>query len=154
MNIIPLPEVAGKKEGGSSSKNKERCHALVIGCLGYSSFITYSGASRHMDSMQDSFSSLHPYNGPSIIMGDDSEIPSKGIGRIDLDNGYFNNVLYVPDLVANLLYVYQMTHTGLSKRVTFTQEDVEISEISTGQIVAVGIADHESRMYKFSHFII
>ena len=46
-----------------------------------------------------------------------------------------------------------MTHTGLEKRVTFTQEDVEISEISIGQFVAVGIADHESRMYKFSHFL-
>ena len=46
-----------------------------------------------------------------------------------------------------------MTHTGLAKRVTFTQYDVEISEISTGKIVAVDIADHESRMYKFSHFL-
>ena len=44
-------------------------------------------------------------------MGDDSEIPSKGIGRIGLDNGYFNNVLYVINIVVSLLYVYQMKHT-------------------------------------------
>ena len=86
-------------------------------------------------------------------MGDGSEITTKGIGRIDLDNGYFNNVLYVPDIAANLLSVYEMTYTSLSKRVTFTQDDVDILEISTGQVVAVGIADHESRMYKFSHFL-
>ena len=45
-----------------------------------------------------------------------------------------------------------MTHTCFSKRVTFTQEDVEISEFSTGEVVAVGIADHEYKMYKFSYF--
>ena len=59
-------------------------------------------------------------------MGDDSEIPTKGIGRINLDNGYFNNVLFVPDIAANILFVYQMTHSGSSTRVTFTQYDVEI----------------------------
>ena len=82
-------------------------------------------------------------------MGDDSEIPVKGIGKIDLDNGYFNNVLYVPDLAANLLSTYQMKHTGSTKRATFIQEYVETSEISIGKVVAVGIAHHDSRMYKF-----
>ena len=62
-------------------------------------------------------------------------------------------MLFVLDLAANLLSVYQMTHIGTSKRVTFTQNDVEISEISTDQVVAVGYADHDSRMYKFSHFL-
>ena len=80
-----------------------------------------------MASMHDSFSALHPYSGPSILMGDDSEIQAKGIGRIDLEDGYLNNVLFVPDLAANLLSVYKMTHNGTSKRVTFTQNDVDIS---------------------------
>ena len=60
-------------------------------------------------------------------MGDDPEIPTKWIGRINLDNGYFNNVLYVLDLAANLLSVYQMTHIGSTKRVPFTKDDMEIS---------------------------
>ena len=59
-------------------------------------------------------------------MGDDSEIQAKGIGRIDLEDGYFNNVLFVPDKKVNLLLVYQITHTGESKRVTFTPNAVEI----------------------------
>ena len=86
-------------------------------------------------------------------MGNDSEIPVKWIGRINLNNEYFNNVLFVQDLAANILSIYQMTHTGLGKRVEFTQENVDISEVSTGKVVAVGVADHESKMYKFSHFL-
>ena len=62
-------------------------------------------------------------------------------------------MLYVPDIVSNLLFVYKMKHTGKTKRVRFTQDDVEISKIYTCQVVAVGIADHKSRMYKFSHFL-
>ena len=36
--------------------------------------------------------------GPVVRMGDDSEIETKGIGRIELDHGYFSDVMYVPDL--------------------------------------------------------
>ena len=46
-----------------------------------------------------------------------------------------------------------MNHTGLENKVTFTQEDVEISKVSTRKVVVVGVVDHESRMYKFSHFL-
>ena len=105
-NNIPLAEGARKKEGGSSSENKDRCHALVVGSSGSSSLIIDSGSSRNMDSIQYSLSSINPYSGPSILMGDDSKIQAKGIHGIDLEDGYFNNVLFVPDLATNLLYVY------------------------------------------------
>ena len=59
-------------------------------------------------------------------MGDDSEIQSKGIEMIDLEYGYFNNVLFVPYLEEKLLLVYQMNHIGESKRVTFTLETMDI----------------------------
>ena len=71
---------------------------LVVGSSTSYSFIMDSGASKYMASMNDSFLALHPYSGPSILMGDDSKIQAKGIGRIDLEDGYFNNVLFVPDL--------------------------------------------------------
>ena len=71
-NNIPLPEGARKKEGGSMSDNEEIFHALVARYSRYSSFIIESAASKHMASMHDSFSSLHPYSGPSIPMSDDS----------------------------------------------------------------------------------
>ena len=86
-------------------------------------------------------------------MGDDSELQTKGIGRIDLEHGYFSDVLYVPDLATNFLSVYQMTHKGEPKRVIFTPDMVEISEISTDQVIAVGYVDHHERMYKFSNFL-
>ena len=60
-------------------------------------------------------------------MGDDSEIQAKWIGKIDLEYGYFNNVLFVPDLALNLLSVYTMKHTSTSKRVTFIQNYVDNS---------------------------
>ena len=50
--------------------------------------------------------------GTPIVLGDESLIDNLGKGRIDLDHGNFNNVLYVPGLSSNLLSVYQMTHTG------------------------------------------
>ena len=46
-----------------------------------------------------------------------------------------------------------MTHKITTKRVTFTQNDVEISEVSTGQVFIVGFVDHDSRMYKISHLL-
>ena len=86
-------------------------------------------------------------------MGYESEIQTKGVGRIDLEHGYFSDVLYAPDLEENLLSFYQINHIGESKRVTFTPELVEIAEISSNQVVAIGYADHQERMYKFSNFL-
>ena len=145
-NNIPLPEYTRKNDEGSSFGNKDKCHALVVGSSRSSSFIIDLGASRNMASIHDSFLALHPYSGPSILMGDDLEIQAKGIDMIDLKDGYFNNVLFVPDLAMNLLFIYQMKHIGTNKRVTFTQNDVDISEISTGQVVAMGFTDRDLRM--------
>ena len=86
-------------------------------------------------------------------MCDDSEIQVKGIGRIDIDDGYFNNVLFVPDLEVNILSMYQMNHNGEKKRVTFTPKTLGIVEISTNKMVALGFANPQTRMYTFSHFI-
>ena len=103
-----------------------------------------------MVSKRELFSSMESNNGPIVRMGDDSEIQTKGIGRIDLEHGYFSDVLYVPDLAANFFSAYQMTHIGEAKRVTFTPDMVEIAEISTDQVIAIGYVE---RMYKFSNFL-
>ena len=75
-----------------------------------------------------------------------------GKGRIDLDHGKFSKVLYVPGLASNLLSVYQMTHTRSPKKVIFSLDDVEITNISNGKVIAKGVVDHTSKVYKFSHF--
>ena len=76
-----------------------------------------------------------------------------GKGRIDIDHGSLNDVLYVPSLVANLLSVYQMTHTGSPKKVVFSPNDFEISDILNGRVITKGVEDHSSKVYKFSHFL-
>ena len=86
-------------------------------------------------------------------MGDDSTIISEGQGTVDLENGYFSNVLYVPSLESNLLSVYQMTHAGVPKRVSFSLNDVEITELASGKLVAKGLANHHAKAYEFSHFV-
>ena len=65
----------------------------------------------------------------------------------------FRDVLYVPSLLANMLCFYQMTHTDSPKQVLFGSDSVEITKISTGDIVMKGIVDHSSKAYIFSHFM-
>ena len=87
-------------------------------------------------------------------MGDESQIPTIGKGSVKIQHGEFKNVLYVPSLVSNLVYVYQMTHTGSPKRVTFDSESIEIIEKSIGKIIVKGIANHATKAYEFSHFLL
>ena len=106
-----------------------------------------------MVSTKEAFSSLDMSKGPLIVLGDDSLTESLGKGRIDLDHGQFSNVLYVPGLASNLLSVYQMTHTGSPKKVIFSPNEVEITEISRGKFIAKGVANHAQKVYMFSHFL-
>ena len=86
-------------------------------------------------------------------MGDDSIIISKGQGTVDLEHGYFSNVLYVPSLASNFLSVYQMTYTGVPKRVSFILDDVEITELTSENLVAKGLSNCHTKAYDFSHFV-
>ena len=115
-----------------SDNGHEICHAFKVGLPRSTSYLIDSGASK------DLFSSLSVKEGPTIHMGDDSQILAAGRGTIRAKNGVFRYVLYVPSLVANLLYVYQMTNTGSPKQVVFGPDSVEITKISTGELVAKG----------------
>lgn len=90
---------------------------------------------------------------PSILLGDGTPAEVHGRGSVDVGEGTFQDVLCVPSLSTNLLYVYQITHTGSSKRVEFTPNTVVISEMPNGSTIAVGKANHQSRLYHFSHFV-
>ena len=59
-----------------------------------------------MVSSEESFSTLTLSGGPNIHMGYDSQILDVGRGSFKIQNGEFNNVIYVPSLAANLLFVY------------------------------------------------
>ena len=106
-----------------------------------------------MVSSKESFTSLDISGGPSIHMGDDSHIPIVEKGSIKIKHGEFQNVLYVPSMKTNLLYVYQMTHTCSPKRVTFDPDTVDISKVSIGNLIVKGVANHAFKAYGFSHFL-
>ena len=46
-----------------------------------------------------------------------------------------------------------MTHTKVPKRVTFILNHLEISDIASGKLVAIGIANHHAKAYEFSQFV-
>ena len=102
-NNISLPNFSNKREGGSNSEDREIVHALVADTSSSPSFIIDSRASKNMVLTKDIFSSLDMSKVPPIVLGDDSLTNDLGKGRIDLNNGKFNNVLYVPSLTSNLL---------------------------------------------------
>ena len=56
-------------------------------------------------------------------------------------------------LLPNLFSFYQITHIGSHKKVSFSPNDVEISDIVNGRFIAKGFADRSSKVYRFSHFM-
>ena len=131
----------------------ERGHALKVGRSTTHAFLIDSGASNHMVASRESFSSLQSFDGPSIQLGNNGRVQTKGKGSIKLEHGRFKDVIYFPSLASNLLYVYQMTHTGSPKRVIFGPDSVEITDISTGNIIAKGVSNLLAKAYDFSHFM-
>ena len=110
-----------------------------------------SGASYHIAKKKAMFSSLNDCNTKNIYVGDDGSLSVVGTGIVHIDNGQFSDVLCVPTLSCNLLFVYQITHLGGGKIVEFSPHDVVIKDLrDPGQILATGIADDSTRLYKFN----
>jgi hypothetical protein len=99
------------------------------------------------------YSSLYEFKGPPILMGYNSSIEVIGKGRIELTNGSFENVLHVPKLYVNLLFVYQMTNSGTRKKFIFTPNYVDIYDMQTNSEVATSEVNHQSRLYTFFEFV-
>ena len=70
-----------------------------------------------------------------------------------MNNGVFKDVLYVPNLTSNLLSVYQMTHYGGGNKFEFLLDLVVVKSIKDDSMVAIGEANHDSRLYTFSSFV-
>eukprot|EP00253_Pinus_taeda_P028485 PITA_28485 len=76
-----------------------------------------------------------------------------GTRTVHIDNGQFNDVLCVPTLSCNLLFVYQISHSGEGKIVEFSPQDVVIKDLKDPrQILATSIANDSTRLYKFHNF--
>jgi hypothetical protein len=98
-----------KQKEEDPAPKKGNHHALVAINSSSDSWIIDSGASHHMATKDEVFSSLSPCSRPPILMGDDTLVAVAGEGRVELHNGSFENVLHVPNLSMNLLSVYQIT---------------------------------------------
>jgi hypothetical protein len=116
-------------------------------------WIVYSGASHHMASSKEDYSSLDACKGPPILMGDNSSIKVTDKGRIELTNRSLENVLHVPKLFVNLLSVYQMRNYSTRKKFIFTPNVMDIYDMQTNSRVATGEVNHRSRLYTISGFI-
>jgi len=111
------------------------------------------GVSHHMASSQGMFSSFQSCTSPPILMGNNTYMHATRKQNIDVGQNTFNNVLCVPSLTTNLLSIYQITHCGARKTVEFTPDFVIIQDMESRDIIAIGMADHASRLYTFSHFV-
>jgi hypothetical protein len=109
----------------SSSSSSSHGHALSASgfSLNTPSTITSSsdeclidsGASYHMAKDKSIFSALNECSTKKIFVGDDRSLSVVGFGIVQVENGHFNAVLYVPNLSCNLLSIYQITHSGEGK---------------------------------------
>jgi hypothetical protein len=112
-----------------------------------------SGASYHMAKDRAIFSTLNECNTKKIFVGDDRSLSVEGFGTIQVENGHFNDVLCVPSLSCNLLSIYQITHSGEGKMVEFSPQQFVIKDLKYPNLVlATGIAEYITRLYKFNNF--
>jgi len=135
-NNINLPKSIQKRDNHDWDIQQERGHALMETVSKPTTLLIDSRASNHMMERKESFSSLDTNKIIPIHMGYDSHIIFKGKGTVNLEHGSFFYVLYVPSLTSNLLSVYQMTHTGVPKRVTFIPNEFEITDIASGKLIS------------------
>ena len=119
------------------------------------SWILDSGASRHMTSNRDWYSSWTPLQEPiNVVVGNNARCPAKGTGTISLkattgETKHLSQVLYVPDLKKNLLSISALTDKGLDVR--FKKSGAEITD-SAGKVVGIGV--RRNNLYELSAFTI
>ena len=99
------------------------------------------------------FSTMHECNTKQIFVGGDRSLSVVGSGIALVENGHFSDVLCVPKISYNFLSVYQITHSGEGKTVTFTPHQVVIKDLKNPQnILATGTIDDITRLHKFNKF--
>ena len=91
----------------------ERCHSFKVGLTPLKDYLIDSGASNHMVSSREYFTTFTLSGGPNTHMGDDSQIPAVEIGSVKIQHDEFKNVLYV--------------HFLATKQVVQDEEEVESS---------------------------
>ena len=138
----------------SSNQDLGKGHALQASSAFPSQvpWILDSGASHHMTSSKGVFSTLEASPIPHILMENNVALPVYKKILVHIQDGIFNDVLYVPSLSANLLLISQITCSGSGKIVEFTTDSIFIRDRVTGSVIATGTVDPSTCLYTFSHF--
>jgi hypothetical protein len=129
---LTVPENEKKKDDNRTRGRARDGHALMDVTSTPSSWIIDSGASNHMATSKDEFSSIEEITRSPIYLGDATPTKVCGEGIVDLEGGCFTNVIHVPSLSANILSIYQITHFGSRRKVEFTPDSAVITDISIG----------------------
>jgi hypothetical protein len=109
-----------------------------------------SGASRHMTSARQLFSSLMD-SGVQVELGNDAMYPVARVGTIpfQLESGnslYFDDVLFVPGLKKNSLLVLVMEDKGFAMEFKNQQVFIRLKESSPYTTQVIGV--REGNLYK------
>jgi hypothetical protein len=142
-----------KKPEDHTSKKGNSSNALIAINSSPDVWIVDSRESHHMDASKVVYSSLHACKGPPILMGEKSFVKVTGKGRIELTNESFENVMHVPKMSINLIFMYQMMNSRTGNKFIFTPNSMDIYDIQTNSKVATGEVNNQSRLYSFSEFI-
>ena len=70
----------------------------------------------------------------------------EGKGHVEMENGEFKDVLYIPNLSSNLLLVYQITHLGDGHKVEFLPNSVMVCSLRDDSLVAVEKVNHDKSL--------
>ena len=116
-------------------------------------WILDSGASYHMGSSKEDFSSMKQSKVQHIFVGDDTKMEFKGKINVEMENGEFKDVLYVRNLSSNLLSIYQITHLRDGHSVEFLLDSIMVHNLKDDSLVVVGKVNHDTRLYSSSHFV-
>ena len=73
-NIIALASARKDDSEEEDVEHQRKGHALKASCSTTQVFLIDSGASNHMAASRESFSSLQSFDGPSIQIGNNSQI--------------------------------------------------------------------------------
>ena len=142
-----------RKKGSSSLDSKRKWKSLLTNIINQGEWIIESGATHHMGASKRDFSSMTPSEVPHIFIGDDTKVEVEGKDEVEMENGVFKDVLYIPNLTSNLLLVYKITHYGGGNMAEFLLDSLVVKSIKDDSMVAIGDANHDSRIYTFYSFV-
>jgi len=91
-----------------------------------------------MEAVETVYPSISSWMGPLILMVYDTSVEVIGQGRVEIPHRSFENVLHVPKLSMNLLFVYQIMHSSTGKRVEFTLDSVTIYDMCDNSTIVFG----------------